>query len=68
MKEWYQKKWWVRDDSGQKVGMFLAYTTYDTGHDLVNVGFSFCDTRYDKFNKYRIRMSLAVEVCASIGT
>lgn len=47
---------WVKDKNGQLVGHLVAYvpnqTLVDIGwKDIVYVGYSFCDTRYDKFDK-----------------
>lgn len=51
MKPYYQKSLWLRDENGSKVGLLLAYTDYKSDYEEVYIGFSFCDTRYDKFDK-----------------
>ena len=50
MKKWYEKTYWIRDPQGNKLGYCLAFTV-GPEYENVLVGFSFCDTRYDKFNK-----------------
>lgn len=50
--EYYCKSYWVRDKNRNKVGYLVAYTSYDSNYESVKVGFSFCDTRFDKFDKY----------------
>lgn len=53
MKTWHEKTYWIRDSKGNKVGYLLAYTDYKSDYEKVLVGFSFCDTRFDKFDKYK---------------
>jgi hypothetical protein len=57
-KDAYEKSYWIRDRQGKKVGYCLAYTHWASDHDKVAIGFSFCDTRYDSFNR-TLAMDLA---------